>query len=85
MCEEFKNLRTFCIDVSLNRSQLQDDWMKTEFPKVVDEHFQDITDVKIRFYRQYTTETVFTLTKKPNETTKFQHVDQVKCDYIKNK
>ena len=74
MCEEFKNLKTFCIDVSLNTSQLkdklEDDWMKIEFPKVVDEHFQDITDVKIRFYRQYTTETVVILTKKPNEITK---------------
>ena len=74
MCEEFKNLRTFCIDVSLNTSQLrdklEDDWMKIEFPKVMDEHFQDITDVKIRFHRQYTTETVVILTKKPNQTTK---------------
>ena len=73
MCEEFKNLKTFCIDVSLNASQLkdklEDDWMKIEFPKVVDEHFQDITDVKIRFYRQYTTETVVILTKKPNQIT----------------
>ena len=74
MCEQFKNLKTFCIDVSLNTSQLrdklEDDWMKIEFPKVVDEHFQDITDVKIRFYRQYTTETVVILTKKPNQITK---------------
>ena len=74
MCEEFKNLRTFCIDVSLNTSQLRDkleyDWMKIEFPKFMDEHFQDITDVKIRFYRQYTTETVVILTKKPNQITK---------------
>ena len=74
MCEQFKNLKTFCIDVSLNTSQLrdklEDDWMKIEFPKVVDEHFQDITDVKIRFHRQYTTETVVILTKKPNQTTK---------------
>ena len=73
MCEQFKNLKTFCIDVSLNTSQLrdklEDDWMKIEFPKVVDEHFQDITDVKIRFHRQYTTETVVILTKKPNQTT----------------
>ena len=73
MCEEFKNLRTFCIDVSLNTSQLrdklEDNWMKIEFPKVMDEHFQDNTDVKIRFYRQYTTETVVILTKKPNQTT----------------
>ena len=74
MCEQFKNLKTFCIDVSLNTSQinskLEDDWMTIEFPKVMDEHFQDITDVKIRFYRQYTTETVVILTKKPNQTTK---------------
>jgi hypothetical protein len=73
MCRQFKNLRTFCIDVSLNKSQLEseieDDWMKIEFPKIVDENFQDTTDVKIRFYRQYTTETVVTLTKRPNETT----------------
>ena len=73
MCEQFKNLKTFCIDVSLNTSQisskLEDDWMTIEFPKVMDEHFQDITDVKIRFYRQYTTETVVILTKKPNQTT----------------
>ena len=74
MCEQFKELKTFCIDVSLNTSQinskLEDDWMTIEFPKVMDEHFQDITDVKIRFYRQYTTETVVILTKKPNQTTK---------------
>ena len=74
MCEQFKNLKTFCIDVSLNTSQisskLEDDWMTIEFPKVMDEHFQDITDVKIRFYRQYTTETVVILIKKPNQTTK---------------
>ena len=74
MCRQFKNLRTFCIDVSLNKSQLEseieDDWMKIEFPKVMDEHFQDITDVKIRFHRQYTTETVVILTKKPNQITK---------------
>ena len=73
MCEQFKNLKTFCIDVSLNTSQisskLEDDWMTIEFPKVMDEHFQDITDVKIRFYRQYTTETVVILTKKPNQIT----------------
>ena len=74
MCEQFKNLKTFSIDVSLNtsqiRSKLEDDWMTIEFPKVMDEHFQDITDVKIRFYRQYTTETVVILTKKPNQITK---------------
>ena len=74
MCEEFKKLKTFCIDVSLNTSQLrdklEDDWMKIEFPKVMDKHFQDITDVKIRFHRQYTTETVVILTKKPNQITK---------------
>ena len=74
MCEQFKNLKTFSIDVSLNtsqiRSKLEDDWMTIEFPRVMDEHFQDITDVKIRFYRQYTTETVVILTKKPNQTTK---------------
>ena len=73
MCEQFKNLKTFCIDVSLNTSQisskLEDDWMTIEFPKVMDEHFQGNTDVKIRFYRQYTTETVVILTKKPNQIT----------------
>ena len=74
MSKAFRHLRTFYIDVSLNTSQLrdklEDDWMKIEFPKVMDEHFQDITDVKIRFHRQYTTETVVILTKKPNQTTK---------------
>ena len=60
--------------MSLNTSQLrdklEDDWIKIELPKVMDEHFQDITDVKVRFYKQYTTETVVILTKKPNEITK---------------
>ena len=74
MSKAFRHLRTFYIDVSLNTSQLrdklEDDWMKIEFPKVMDEHFQNITDVKIRFHRQYTTETVVILTKKPNQTTK---------------
>ena len=58
------------LNTSQIRSKLEDDWMTIEFPKVMDEHFQDITDVKIRFYRQYTTETVVILTKKPNQTTK---------------
>ena len=60
--------------MSLNTSQLrdklEDDWIKIELPKVMDEHFQDITDVKVRFYKQYTTETVVILTKKPNQITK---------------
>ena len=58
------------LNTSQIRSKLEDDWMTIEFPKVMDEHFQDITDVKIRFYRQYTTETVVILTKKPNQITK---------------
>ena len=51
MCEKFKNLKTFHIDVSLHmKSEVEDHWMNNEFPVVLDAVFQDITDVKIQFY-----------------------------------
>jgi hypothetical protein len=53
LCLQFKNLRTFYIDVnvSLYWYQLEDDWIKLRLPQVIDEMFQGITDVKIQFNR----------------------------------
>ena len=73
LCLQFKNLRTFYIDVdvSLDWSQLEDDWIKLRLPQVIDEMFEGITDVKIQFNigMGYYKETVVTVTKEANQTT----------------
>jgi hypothetical protein len=78
-CQQFKNLRKFQIDVNLSESQYypieygsQFDWIKVRLPQVIDEMFQDITDVKIQFNTGtgYTEAVVVTVTKEPNQTTK---------------
>jgi hypothetical protein len=77
--QQFKNLRKFHIDVNLSESQYYPyvysshfDWMKVRLPQVIDEMFQDITDVKIQFNTGtgYTEAVVVTVTKEPNQTTK---------------
>ena len=76
--QQFKNLRRFHIDVNLSESQYytmyrsQFDWIKVRLPQVIDEMFQDITDVKIQFNTGtgYTEVMVVTVTKEPNQTTK---------------
>ena len=73
MCQQFKNLRKFHINVSLHMKSL--DLKITDYydPVDVDTIFQDITDVKIQFYRypidRDTGEMVFTIIKKPNQKT----------------
>ena len=67
-CQEFKNLRKFHIDVNLPlcSTKLEDDFMKL-LPQIIDEVFQDITDVKIQCMRGMG---VFTVAKEPNQATK---------------
>ena len=55
------------MNVSLHWSQLEDDWIKLRLPQVIDEMFQDITDVKIQCIRGIG---VFTVAKEPNQATK---------------
>ena len=72
-CQQFRNLRKFHIDVSLSRVDYsQFDWIKDRLPQVIDEMFQDITDVKIQFNTgsEYNEAMVVTVTKEPNQTTK---------------
>ena len=77
--QQFKNLRKFHIDVNLSESQYYPyvysshfDWMKVRLPQVIDEMFQDITDVKIQFNtrRESNEVTAVTVTKEPNQNTK---------------
>ena len=71
--QQFKNLRRFHIDVSLSRVDYsQFDWIKDRLPQVIDEMFQDITDVKIQFNtrRESNEVTAITVTKEPNQNTK---------------
>ena len=81
LCLQFKNLRTFYMDVNVSHhwSQLEDDWIKLRLPQVIDEMFQGIKDVKIHFNRRmgysYFKETVFTVTKEANQTTEV-HLSQ---------
>ena len=69
MCQQFKNLRKFHINVSLHMSESR--FENHYDPEDVDTIFQDITDVKIQFYRYPidwdTGEMVFTIIKKPNQ------------------
>ena len=74
--EQFKNLKKFHIDVILSRDKLslyrtQLDSIKA-LPQIIDEMFQDMTDVKIQFNtgRGYKEKMVVTVTKEPNQTTK---------------
>lgn len=73
LCLQFKNLRTFYMDVnvSLHWSQLEDDWIKLRLPQVIDEKFQGIPDVKIQFNRGkgWFKETVVIVTKEANQIT----------------
>ena len=76
--QQFKNLRKFHIDVSLSElkeyklSRSQFDWIKVRLPQVIEEMFQDFTDVKIQFNtgRGCTEVMVVTVTKEPNQTRK---------------
>jgi hypothetical protein len=57
-------------DYTKYRSQF--DWIKVQLPQIIDEIFQDITDVKIQFNTgsEYNETMVVTVTKEPNQTTK---------------
>jgi len=70
--QQFKNLRKFHINVNLSLHRYQFDWIKVTLPQVIDEMFQDITDVKIQFYTWSGSNdvTAVTITKEPNQTTK---------------
>ena len=76
---KFKNLRQIHIQVRLVRALTAEEehWKRIRLPAIVDKIFQNITDVKIVFYRPIdlkgNIETFFTVTKKskmPHHTTK---------------
>ena len=76
---KFKNLRQIHIQVRLVRALTAEEehWKRIKLPAIVDKIFQNITDVKIVFYRPIdlkgNIETFFTVTKKskmPHHTTK---------------
>ena len=70
--QKFKNLRKFHINVDLSLYRSQFDWIKVRLPQIIDEMFQDMTDVRIQFNtREHIKEvTAVTVTKEPNQTTK---------------
>ena len=71
-CQQFKNLRKFHIDVNLPlcSTKLENDFMKL-LPQVIDEMFQDITEVKIQCMRGMGG---FTVAKEPNQATKVSSI-----------
>ena len=72
---KFKNIRKVYIQVRLKRalSIEEEQWKRIQLPAIVDKIFQDITEVKIVFYRSLVpkgnVETCFTVTKMPHHTT----------------
>ena len=70
--QKFKNLRKFHINVDLSLYRSQFDWIKVRLPQIIDEMFQDMTDVRIQFNTRENIKevTAVTVTKEPNQTTK---------------
>jgi len=72
---KFKKIRQVYIQVRLMRalSIEEEQWKSFQLPATVDQIFQDITEVKIVFYRsivqEVNVETCFTVTKMPHHTT----------------
>ena len=72
---KFKKIRKVYIQVRLKRalSIEEEQWKRNQLPAIADQIFQDITEVKIVFYRSLVpkgnVETCFTVTKMPHHTT----------------
>ena len=90
---KFKKLRQFHIQVRLVRalSTEEEHWKRIKLPSIIDEIFQDITEVKIMFYRPIdlkgNIETFYTVTKQskmPHHTTKTSVTRRSKSNEIHN-